>query len=95
MTDEESEIYDLIGLLVRRGGIRIGVPILVGAVLVAIGLGEISRGLDVVALIAVTIGAVLILYGIYELYKRREDAKKEKAPSVASNSGHAYAYEDA
>lgn len=89
LTEEESEIYDLIGLLVRRGGIRIGVPILVGVVLIAIGLGEISQGLEVVALIAVTFGTVLILYGVYELNKRREDAKKEKAPSAASYSGHA------
>lgn len=70
LTEEESEIYDLMSLLLRRGGIRIGVPILVGAVLVAIGLGELSQGLVLVSLIEIAIGAVLMAYGIYELNKR-------------------------
>ena len=80
MTEEESEIYDLIGLLLRRGGIRIGMPILVGAVLIAIGLGELFQGLAVLALITFTIGVVLVMYGMYELDKRRR-CEKGKAPS--------------
>jgi uncharacterized membrane protein YfcA len=78
LTEDESEIFDLMGLLLRRGGIRIGVPILVGAVLVAIGLGALSRGWIVESLIAIAVGVVLIVYGIYELNRRREDIRKKK-----------------
>ena len=72
MTEDESEIYDWMGLLLRRGGIRIGVPILVGAALVAVGLGELSQGLILVSLIEIAVGAVLLAYGIYVLNKRRK-----------------------
>jgi uncharacterized membrane protein YfcA len=78
LTEDESEIFDSMGLLLRRGGIRIGVPILVGAVLVAIGLGALSRGWIVESLIAIAVGVVLIVYGIYELNRRREDIRKKK-----------------
>jgi uncharacterized membrane protein YfcA len=72
LTEDESEIYDWMGLLLRRGGIRIGVPILVGAALVAVGLGELSQGLILVSLIEIAVGAVLLAYGIYVLNKRRK-----------------------
>jgi uncharacterized membrane protein YfcA len=72
LTEDESEIYDWMGLLLRRGGIRIGVPILVGAALVAVGLGELSQGLILVSLIEIAVGAVLMAYGIYVLNKRRK-----------------------
>ncbi len=50
------------GLLLRRGGLRVGVPILVGAVLVGIGLYELPLGI-----IGVVIGFLMIAHGIYEL----------------------------
>lgn len=72
MTEEESEVYDLMGLLLRRGGLKVGVPLLVGALLIGIGLYELPLGI-----IAVAIGILLIIYGVYQLDKRRETALKK------------------
>ena len=59
------------GLLLRRGDIRIGVPILLGAVLVTIGLNELPGGS-----IAVAVGILMIAYGAIQLEKRRRVAQK-------------------
>ncbi|MDH5482269.1 MAG: hypothetical protein OEY22_05260 [Candidatus Bathyarchaeota archaeon] len=64
------------GLLLRRGGLTVGVPILVGAVLVCIGLLELPWGI-----LAVAIGILMIACGIYQLNKRRETAQRKKNAS--------------
>jgi hypothetical protein len=69
LTEEEPQIFDLMGLLLRKGGLRIGVPIFVGAGLIVIGLNELPWGS-----IAVAIGILMMAYGIYQLYKRRKIA---------------------
>ena len=72
MTEEESEIYDLFGLLLRKGGVRIGIPILVGAGIIAIGLSMLYGGFLLGGSVAISIGVALMAYGIYELNKRRK-----------------------
>ena len=74
MTEEESEIYDLFGLLLRKGGVRIGVPILVGAGIIVIGLAMLSEGSLLTGLITISVGVALMSYGIYELEKQRKAA---------------------
>ena len=82
MTAEESEVYDLMRLLLRRGGIRIGAPILVGGLLFAFGLGELSLGFLLIALVIIFSGAALMAYGIYELNKRRRHARSNNSGSI-------------
>jgi uncharacterized membrane protein YfcA len=67
VTEEESEIYDIMGLLLRRGGLKVGIPILVGALLVFIGLYELPWGI-----IAVAVGIFMVAYGVYQLKKHRK-----------------------
>jgi uncharacterized membrane protein len=67
LTEEESEIYDLMGLLLRRGGIIAGISILVGALLVLIGLQMLPWGS-----IAVTIGILMMIYGISRIKKKAQ-----------------------
>jgi hypothetical protein len=67
VTDEESEVYDIMSLLLRRGGLKVGLPILVGALLVFIGLYELPWGIIVVA-----VGILMMAYSVYQLKKRRK-----------------------
>jgi uncharacterized membrane protein YfcA len=67
VTEEESEIYDIWGLLLRRAGLKVGVPILFGALLVAFGLATLPWGI-----IAVAVGILMIAYSIYQLKNLRK-----------------------